>query len=74
MEHGPRAAVTQLDRGEVDYVEVDVVLAHELEQLDIFLIEPPAFPFRGVVGGDTRVADRRVELSSYSEVKLMIEN
>ena len=45
MEHGPRAAVTQLDRGEVYYVEVDVVLAHELIQVDVLVVEPPPLPF-----------------------------
>ena len=44
MKHGPRTAVTQLDRGAVDYVEVDVVLAHELVQADVLVIEPPLLP------------------------------
>ena len=38
------------------------VLAHELVKLDIVRVPPPLFPFRGVVGRDGGVADRRVEL------------
>ena len=63
VEHGPWATVTELNGGEENGVEVDVVLAHELEELDVLLVEPPAFPFRRVVGCYTWVANGRVELS-----------
>ena len=62
VEHGPRAAVTQLDRGEVYYVEVDVVLAHELIQVDVLVVEPPPLPFGGVISRDTRITNACVKL------------
>ena len=62
VEHGPWATVTELNGGEENGVEVDVVLAHELEQPDVLVVEPPLLPLRGVVGGDAGVSDRCVEL------------
>ena len=62
VKHGPVAAVADLDAGEVDCVEVDIVLAHELEQSDIGVIKPPSFPFLSVVGGDTDISDTGLEL------------
>ena len=44
MEHGPWATITELNGGEVDDVEVDVVLAHELVQADVLVVEPPFLP------------------------------
>ena len=44
VEHGPRATITELNGGEVDNVEVDIVLAHELVQADVLVIEPPLLP------------------------------
>ena len=64
VQHGPRAAVAYLHRGEVDRVEVDVVLAHELVQADVLLVEPPLLPLWCVVRSDTGVTDTRVELDS----------
>ena len=65
MEHGPRATVTQLDRGEVDYVEVDVVLAHELVQTNVLVIEPPLLPLGCVVCCDANIADASFELGPH---------
>lgn len=62
VESSPFPAITDLDRGEEDGVEIDIVLAHELEQADIRVVEPPSFPFFGVVGGDTDIPDARLEL------------
>ena len=54
---GPWSTVTKLDRREVDDMEVDVVLAHELIQVNVLLVEPPLLPLLSVVRGDTDVAD-----------------
>lgn len=62
MEHGPWSAIAQKDRGEENSMEVDIILAHELEQSDVLGIEPPLLPFGCVVCGDTRVSNGRVEL------------
>jgi hypothetical protein len=43
-------------------MEVDVIFTHELIQPDVSRVEPPLLPFRGIVGRDTRVSDRSVEL------------
>ena len=64
VQHSPRTAVSELNRGEVDDVEVDVVLAHELVELDVLGVEPPLFPFRSICRRDTRVSDRSVVLRS----------
>ena len=73
MQHSPRAAVTKLNRGEEDRVEVDVVLAHELEELDVFWVEPPFFPLWGVVGGNTWVTNRCVELRAAEGMRLWFQ-
>ena len=44
VELRPVAAVADLDRGEVDGVEVRVVFAHELVKLYVGGVEPPLFP------------------------------
>ena len=62
VEHGPITTVADLDRGEVDGVEVDVVLAHELVQSNVVVIEPPLFPILGIVGSDTNVTYTRLKL------------
>jgi len=42
-------------------VESDVVLAHELVQLDVLGVLPPALPLVHVVGSNGNVADRSIE-------------
>lgn len=71
MQHSPRAAVTKLDRGEEDRVEVDVVLAHELEEADLLWVEPPLPPLGRVVGGDTWVSNGCVVLQYADETSLI---
>ena len=58
----PFSAVTNLDRREENGMEIDIVLAHELEQSDIGVIKPPSFPLLSVVGGDTDISDTVLEL------------
>ena len=64
VEHGPITTVADLDRWEVDSVEVDVVLAHELVEADILMVEPPLLPIRRVVGSDTGVSYAGFKLQS----------
>jgi hypothetical protein len=63
VQHGPGSTICKLDRREVDTVEVRVVLAHELIELDLFWVEPPFFPFFCVVCCYTRVAYRCIILN-----------
>ena len=58
----PFSTVTNLDRREENGMEIDIVLAHELEQSDIGVIKPPSFPFLSIVGGDTDISDTGLEL------------
>lgn len=64
----PITPVTELHGREVNRVEVDVVLAHELIQADVLLVEPPLLPLGGIVGGDACVSDRRVKLDYVCSV------
>ena len=66
VQRRPWAAVAKLNGGEVDGMEIHVVLAHELVELDVVLIEPPSLPLWCVVCCDTRVADGCVELMRLS--------
>lgn len=43
-------------------MEIHVVFAHKLVEVNISGIEPPLFPLWRVVGCNTRVTDRRVKL------------
>ena len=62
MKHGPWAPVSDLDRREVDSVEVNIIFAHELVQADVGLVKPPPFPFGCVVGRDTWVSNTCLKL------------
>ena len=61
VEHGPWTTVPKLHGREVDHVEVDVVLAHELEKPDMLFVEPPLLPLWCIICSDTWVADRSIE-------------
>ncbi|KAH3678915.1 hypothetical protein WICPIJ_008779 [Wickerhamomyces pijperi] len=52
---------TELRGWEDHRVERNVVLTHELVQLDFFWVLPPGFPFLGVVGCDGDVPDWSIE-------------
>lgn len=62
MEHGPGAAIGKKNGGEEDRVEVYIVLAHELEQSDVLWVKPPLLPFGRIVGSNTWVSYRCIEL------------
>ena len=64
VEHGPWTTIPKLHGREVDHVEVDVVLAHELVEADILMVKPPLLPIRRVVGSDTGVSYAGFELQS----------
>lgn len=62
----PGTTIADLCRRKVDRVEVNIVLAHELVEMDILLVEPPLFPLRRIIGSDTRIPDASVELLDLS--------
>ena len=62
MELRPIPSITNLHGRPIDSMKVNIIFAHELIQLDILRVKPPLFPFRGIVGRDTRIANRGIEL------------
>lgn len=62
MQHRPGAPIAELYRREEDGVEVHVVLAHELEEANVIVVEPPTLPLGRVVCRDAGVTDRCVKL------------
>ena len=68
VERCPWSAITNLDRGEEDSMEVHIVFAHELVESDVLVIEPPLLPLRCVVCGNARVPYTCLELALWSEI------
>ena len=71
MECGPVPSVTDLYRWEVDCVEIHVIFAHELIEMDVPGIQPPLLPFGCEIGGDARVAYWCVVLETISTYIVM---
>ena len=61
MQFGPGLLRTNHGRWEDHSVERDVVLAHELVELDILLVLPPLLPLVGVGGCNRDVTNRGIE-------------
>ena len=61
MQLGPRLARTNQSRREDHSMESDIVLAHELIQLDVVLVLPPLLPEVCVGRRDRNIADRSIE-------------
>lgn len=72
VECSPVPSVTDLYRREVDRVEIHVVFAHELIEMDVPRIQPPLLPLGCEIGGDARVAYRCVELETIRTYIVMI--
>jgi hypothetical protein len=53
-------------------VEIHVVFAHELIEMDVPGIQPPLLPLGCEIGGDARVAYRCVELETIRTYIVMI--
>lgn len=62
MQRRPTSAIPDLYRRKEYCVEINVVLAHELVQPNVVVIEPPLFPILGIVGSDTNVTYARLKL------------
>ena len=71
MECSPIPSVADLHRWEVDCVEVHVVLAHELIEMDVLWIKPPLFPLGSEVCGNAKVAYRGFELQVIRQCIIM---
>lgn len=71
MQSRPFPSIADLNRGEVDGMEVDIVLAHELIEIDIFRVEPPLFPLRCIIGSDADIANAGFELSNNQSASLI---
>ena len=68
IKHCPWATVGEQHGREENRMEVDVVLAHELEEADVVVVEPPLFPLRRVVRSDTGISNRCIELPSSQRI------
>lgn len=62
MQFCPISAVTDLNRGKIDGMEVDIIFAHELVKVDILWVKPPLLPFCGIVGCDAGVTEGCIKL------------
>ena len=67
----PVPSITDLDRWEVDSVEIDIVLAHELIEMDVLGIKPPLLPLGREVCGNADVAYRGIELQVIRQYIIM---
>lgn len=66
VELRPLAAITDLNGWPINSVEVNVILAHELVEMNILGVEPPLLPILGIVGGDTGVSNWGIKLARVS--------
>jgi hypothetical protein len=64
IECSPVPSVTDLYRWEEDCVEIHVVFAHELIEMDVLGIQPPLLPLGCEIRSNTRIAYRCVELEA----------
>jgi hypothetical protein len=71
MQHGPRPSIGKQDGREEHGVEIDVILSHELVELNVLRIEPPLFPIFRVASRNRRIADRSIKLLELS-IGLMV--
>lgn len=66
----PWTPVADENAGPQYSVEVNVVLAHELVELDIVVVEPPFAPARIERCRDAGISERSVELNNVSEFNI----
>lgn len=71
VECSPVPSVTYLDRWEVDCVEIHIVLAHELIEMDIPGIKPPLLPLGREICGYADVAYRGIILQVVKQCMVM---
>jgi len=67
IERSPVPSVTELYRGEIDCVEIHIVFAHELIEMDILGIKPPLPPLGCEIRCNTNVAYRCFELEKIRQ-------
>ena len=67
IERSPVPSVTDLYRWEVDCVEIHVIFAHELIEMDVLGIQPPLLPLGCEIRGNTKVAYRCVKLEAIRQ-------
>ena len=55
MECCPVPPITDLNRWEINCVEVHVVFSHELVEVNVLGVEPPLFPLGCEIRGDANI-------------------
>jgi hypothetical protein len=69
VRQGPVAAVTKFNGWEIYRMEINIIFAHELVEIDVFRFKPPLFPFWCEICCYAWVSDRRIELRASSGYK-----
>ena len=72
IERSPIPSVTDLYRWKENCVEIHVVFAHELIEMDVLGIQPPLLPLGCEIRGNTKVTYRCVELKAIRQYIVMI--
>ena len=71
MECSPVPSITNLHRWKVDCVEIHIVLAHELIEMNVLRVKPPLLPLGREIGGNAEVAYRGIILRGIRQNMVM---
>jgi hypothetical protein len=71
VECSPVPSITDLHRWEVDCVEIHIVLAHELIEMNVLRVKPPLLPLGREIGGNAEVAYRGIILLGIRQNMVM---
>ncbi len=71
VECSPVPSITDLHRWEVDCMEIHIVLAHELIEVNVLRIKPPLLPLGREICGNADVAYRCIELQVIRQHVIM---
>ena len=71
VECSPVPSITNLHRWEVDRVEIHIVLAHELIEMNVLWIKPPLLPLGREICGNADVTYRGIILQVIRQYTVM---
>ena len=73
VEGCPVPSITNLNRWEIDCVEVHVVLSHELVETNVLRVEPPLPPLSCEICGDANITYAGLKLGTVRPCVIMTE-